>query len=58
MWSPDIFSIASKETAVNECKHNWVESNFAKKYRKPNEYMYHCTRCSQCRFAVLIGRSA
>lgn len=43
---------------MNECKHNWVESNFAKKYRKPNEYMYHCTRCQQCRFAVLVGSSA
>lgn len=43
---------------MKECKHNWVESSFAEKYRKPNEYMYNCTRCMQSRFVKLIGRSA
>jgi hypothetical protein len=41
---------------MNECKHNWVESSFAARYRKPNEYMYQCTRCWQSRFVALMER--
>lgn len=40
-----------------ECKHNWVESNFAAKHRKPSEYIYNCTRCWQSRFVALVSRA-
>jgi hypothetical protein len=39
------------------CKHRWVEVNWLREeYRKPNEFVYHCTRCYQCRFAQLIAQ--
>ena len=41
-----------------ECKHNWVESNFAKRHRKANEYIYNCTRCWQSRFVALLTSAA
>lgn len=43
---------------MNECKHNWVEVDWGARYRKAGEFMYHCTRCHQCRFAMLVGGAA
>lgn len=44
---------------MSECKHRWVESNwFNKKYRKPTEYYFNCTRCLELRFVALIGSTA
>ena len=42
-----------------ECKHNWIESPWAKKImaRRVNasrEYFYHCIRCNETRFVTLI----
>lgn len=35
------------------CKHNWVPSNFGAAWRKPNHYVYQCTRCPQMIDATL-----
>lgn len=35
------------------CKHRWEPSNFGIKWRRPNHYLYQCTRCSQFMFTVL-----
>ena len=40
---------------MKECKHNWVEVAWGKRFRAANTFMYHCTRCHQCRIAKLIG---
>jgi len=40
---------------MKECKHNWIESPWGEKFRKPLQYMFSCTRCSQARFVQLIG---
>lgn len=42
---------------MKECKHNWVESNFARRHRTDNEYIYDCTRCWQSRFVTLLSRA-
>lgn len=41
-----------------DCKHNWVESKFAIKYRMPNEYMYNCTRCHKSLFTTLLKKES
>lgn len=36
-----------KEVArIRACKHNWVEDNFAQKWRSGKFYIYKCTRCN------------
>ncbi len=46
-----------------ECKHNWIESPWAKKImaRRVNasrEYFFHCTRCNEARFVTLLKEKA
>ena len=41
------------ETADIKCQHRWEESNFGKKYRTPNHYMYQCKRCGSIASALL-----
>ena len=43
---------------MNDCKHNWKESNFAQKHRKAGEYIFDCARCNEYRYAVLNTVSA
>lgn len=38
---------------IRDCKHNWVEDNFAHKWRSGKFYIYKCTRCSATSFAEL-----
>lgn len=45
------------------CKHNWIESSWAKKIiaRRVNadrEYFYQCTRCNEARFVTLLKEKA
>ena len=38
---------------IRACKHNWVEDNFAQKWRTGKFYIYKCTRCNATSFAEL-----
>lgn len=38
---------------IRACKHNWVEDNFAHKWRTGKFYIYKCTRCGATSFAEL-----
>lgn len=43
------------------CKHNWIESPWAKKIvaRRVNadrEYFFHCTRCNEASFVTLLEK--
>ena len=38
---------------IRACKHNWVEDNFAQKWRSGKFYVYRCTRCNAASFAEL-----